>query len=245
MTALVTGASSGLGLRFAQVLAACGARVALAGRRSQRLADNVAAIAACGGVAEPVTLDVTEIDSFPAVVDRIEARFGTVNALVNSAGVPDGSYATKLSGTAMNDVVDTNLRGPFALACEVARRMIEAETPGRIVNVSSMLAFDYGSDSAAALYSTVKSGIARMTEALALEWARFHINVNAIAPGLIESEMTAAMLARTGDGVVEGFPRRRIGKPSHLDSTLLFLVSPASDFVTGTVVKVDDGQGRR
>ena len=140
-------------------------------------------------------------------------------------------------------VLDTNLRGPWLLVDEVARRLIAAEAPGRIVNIASMAAFNY-SGMAAALYSISKTAIHRMTEVLAVEWARFHINVNCIAPGAFASEMMDGMLSRMGD-ITEQFPRKRLGDPAQLDSTLLYLVSPASEVVTGTTIKVDDGQGSR
>jgi NAD(P)-dependent dehydrogenase (short-subunit alcohol dehydrogenase family) len=143
----------------------------------------------------------------------------------------------------IDDVLGTNLRGPFVLSCEVARRLIAAELPGRMVNISSVGAFHYGGNGAA-LYSITKAGINRMTEALAVEWARFGINVNAIAPGAFSSEMMDGMLQRVGD-ITQHFPRKRLGDPAQLDSTLLYLVAPSSEFVTGTVIKVDDGQGPR
>ena len=143
----------------------------------------------------------------------------------------------------VDQVLDTNLRAPFVLSCEVARRLIELELPGRIVNISSIGGFHYGGGGAA-LYSISKAGVNRLTEALAVEWSRFGINVNAIAPGLFASEMSDGMMERMGD-LTRAFPRQRIGQPENLDSTLLYLVSPASEMVTGTIVKVDDGQGPR
>jgi NAD(P)-dependent dehydrogenase (short-subunit alcohol dehydrogenase family) len=157
--------------------------------------------------------------------------------------VPDAQRAHKMSLELIDAVFDTNLRGPYVLACEVARRLIAAQQPGRIVNISSMGAYSYGGNGAA-LYSITKAGIVRMTEALAVEWARFGINVTGIAPGAFASEMMDGMLSRMGD-ITQHFPRKRLGDPAQLDSTLVFLCSPASEAVTGTVVKVDDGQGGR
>lgn len=245
-TALVTGASSGLGVRFAEVLADCGAKVALVGRREDRLLDVARHIENAGGIAAPLPADLTDLDGIGAIVDQAAAKLGTVDLLVNNAGVPDGAYAVRLSRQKADQVLATNLAAPFALASAVAQRLIDAGQPGRIVNVASMLAFDYGASSAAALYSTTKAAVVRMTEVLALEWARYGINVNGIAPGLFSSEMTDGMLERLGDiDPAAGFPRKRIGQPDDLDSTLLFLMSPSSRFVTGTVVRVDDAQGRR
>jgi NAD(P)-dependent dehydrogenase (short-subunit alcohol dehydrogenase family) len=244
-TALVTGASAGLGWRFAHVLARCGARVAVAGRRRERLEALVAEIAAGGGVATPVVLDMSRAEDIPAAVDLVEQQLGPVDILVNNAGIPDAGHAARLAPAKVDLVLDTNLRGPWALATEVARRLIAAGEPGRIVNIASMGAFVYGHDSSAALYATTKAGIVRMSEVLALEWARFGINVNAIAPGAFSSEMMDGMIGRIGDGFVKAFPRKRLGSPDQLDSTLLFLVSPSSECVTGTCVKVDDGQNAR
>jgi NAD(P)-dependent dehydrogenase (short-subunit alcohol dehydrogenase family) len=140
----------------------------------------------------------------------------------------------------IDSVIDTNLRGPFLLSVEVARRLIARKASGRIVNISSMTAYHYAGEGAA-LYSITKAAVDRMTEALAVEWARFNINVNSIAPGAFGSEMMAGMLERMGD-ITTRFPRRRLGDPAQLDSTLLFLVAPSSEFVTGSVVKADDGQ---
>ncbi len=241
--ALVTGTTSGLGRRFAKVLAASGATVAAAGRRVERLEELAAEIRGDGGTCVPVPLDVTDADQLVAAVDRAESELGLVDILVNNAGIPDAQYAARMSTELIDQVLDTNLRGPWILSCEVARRLIAAKAPGRMVNISSMGAFEYGGGGAA-LYSVTKAAINRMTETLAVEWARFGINVNAIAPGAFSSEMMDGMLERMGD-ITKAFPRKRLGDPSQLDSTLLYLVSPASEFVTGTVIKVDDGQSAR
>jgi NAD(P)-dependent dehydrogenase (short-subunit alcohol dehydrogenase family) len=241
--ALVTGTTSGLGQRFARVLARCGAKVALTGRRVERLDALAKEIHADGGVCVPLHLDMTDRASIRRVVDETERAFGTITILVNNAGIPDAQRAHKMADELVDAVFDTNLRGPWVLSCEVARRLIEARKPGRIVNVSSIGAFQYGGNGAA-LYSVTKAALARMTEALAVEWARFHINVNAIAPGAFASEMMDGMLSRIGD-FSQAFPRKRVCDPALLDSTLLYLVSPASEAVTGTVIKVDDGQGPR
>ena len=241
--ALVTGTTAGLGRRFALVLAKCGAQVAVSGRRVERLEALAEEIRAAGGKALPVAVDMTDRASIRAAVDKTEAAFGLVNILVNNAGIPDAQRAHKMSDELVDAVFDTNLRGPWVLSCEVARRLIDAKQPGRMVNISSIGAYNYGGNGAA-LYSVTKAGIARMTEALAVEWARFNINVNGIAPGAFSSEMMDGMLSRMGD-ISQHFPRKRVCDPALLDSTLLYLCSPASEAVTGTVIKVDDGQGSR
>lgn len=241
--ALVTGTTSGLGRRFAKVLANAGAQVVVTGRRYDRLEELAAEIQADGGQAAPVQVDVTDAAQLVSMVDQAEAAFGPVQILVNNAGIPDAERATRMSVELVDAVIDTNLRGPYLLSCEVAKRLMDAELPGRMVNISSMGAFNY-TGQGAALYSISKAAINRMTEALAIEWVKFGINVNGIAPGAFSSEMMDGMLERLGDFSVH-FPRKRLGDPAQLDSTLLYLCSPASEFVTGTVVKVDDGQGPR
>jgi NAD(P)-dependent dehydrogenase (short-subunit alcohol dehydrogenase family) len=241
--ALVTGASAGLGVRFAKVLAQCGAKVAITARRMEKLEALAKDIRAEGGEVLPLQLDVTQADQLLDVVGKAEAALGTVNILVNNAGIPDAQRAIKMSVDLIDRVIDTNLRAPYILSCEVARRLIAAKKPGRIVNIASSAAFEYGGNGAA-LYSTTKGAVVRMTQALSVEWAPFNINVNAIAPGAFSSEMMDGMLARVGD-ISQHFPRKRIGDPAQLDSTLLYLVSPSSDFVTGTCIRVDDGQGQK
>ena len=241
--ALVTGTTSGLGKRFAQVLASCGAKVVLTGRREDRLQELAEEIRAGGGECVPIRLDMTDSESIFSVVAEAQEALGIITILVNNAGIPDAQRAHKMSLELIDAVIDTNLRGPYILSCEVARRLIAAKLPGRMVNISSVAAYNYRGQGAA-LYSITKCGIARMSEVLAVEWARYNINVNCIAPGAFSSEMMDGMLERMGD-ITENFPRKRLGHPAQMDSTLLYLVSPSSECVTGTVVKIDDGQGSR
>ena len=177
------------------------------------------------------------------VVEQAERALGTVTILVNNAGIPDAQRAHKMSLELIDSVFDTNLRGPYILSCEVARRLIAAKKPGRMVNISSLGGFHYAGNGAA-LYSITKSAIARMSECLAVEWSRFNINVNCIAPGAFKSEMMDGMMERLGDFSGQ-FPRGRVCDPAQLDSTLLYLCAPSSECVTGTIIKVDDGQGSR
>ncbi len=242
-TALVTGASSGLGLRFAKVLASQGAKVAVAARRLDRLESLAAEIKAAGGEAVAIEMDATDADQLVAAVEKAEKALGLVTILINNAGIPDAQRAHKMPIELIDRVLDINVRAPFVLSCEVARRLLAAGKPGRIVNIASSAAYEYGGNGAA-LYSVSKAAVVRITETLAVEWSRNHVNVNAIAPGAFESEMMDGMLERIGD-IRQAMPRKRIGDPAQLDSTLLYLVSPASDAVTGTCVRVDDGQGRR
>lgn len=243
--ALVTGASAGLGRRFARVLAEHGAAVVIAARRSEALEELAGEIRGAGGRALVHAIDVADSGAIPGVFDAAEQQFGTVDILVNNAAVADGNFATALSLVTIDRVIDVDFRAPFLFAVETARRLMAADQPGRIVNISSVGAFHYSPRSAAALYCAAKAGIIRMTEVLAIEWARYGINVNAIAPGMFESEMTEEYIARVGDRVRQSFPRQRFGTPGDLDSTLLYLVDPASHFVTGTCITVDDGQTSR
>lgn len=241
--ALVTGASSGLGYRFAKVLAAAGAKVAIAARRVDKLEALAAEIRAAGGTALPIAMDATDADQLIAAVAKAEAELGVVTILINNAGIPDAQRAHKMSIELIDQVLDVNVRAPFILSCEVARRLMAADKPGRIVNIASAAAFSY-TGGGAALYSVSKAAVARIAETLAVEWARNHINVNGIAPGAFASEMMDGMLSRVGD-ITQRFPRQRLGDPAQLDSTLLYLVGPASEAVTGTIIRVDDGQGGR
>ncbi len=196
-----------------------------------------------GGEALPLRLDMTDRASIRSVVQQAEDQWGTIDTLVNNAGIPDAQRAHKMSDELVDAVFDTNLRGPWILSCEIAKRLIEAKKPGRMVNIASIAAYSYGGNGAA-LYSVTKAAVVRMTEALAVEWARNRINVNGIAPGAFSSEMMDGMLERVGD-ISKHFPRGRVCDPALMDSTLLYLVSPASEAVTGTVIKIDDGQGGR
>jgi NAD(P)-dependent dehydrogenase (short-subunit alcohol dehydrogenase family) len=241
--ALVTGTTSGLGWRFATVLAKAGAKVALTGRRTDRLEELATVIRAEGGECASFRLDMTDMDNVISVVQEAEDALGIVTILVNNAGIPDAQRAHKMDQALIDAVFDTNLRGPYVLSCEVARRLIAAKLPGRMVNISSVGGFHYAGGGAA-LYSITKAGIARMSEVLAVEWARNHINVNCIAPGAFSSEMMDGMMERIGE-FYKATPRQRLGHPAQLDSTLLYLCAPSSECVTGSVIKVDDGQGPR
>ena len=241
--ALVTGASSGLGERFARILANQGAAVVLAARRVDRLEKLADEIEAAGGKALAVAMDATDADALVAAVDAGEKAFGTIDILVNNAGVPDAQRAHKMSVELVDQVLGVNLRGPWLLACEVAKRLIATKKPGKIVNISSTAHYRYDGGGAA-LYAVTKTAIARMTETLSVEWAYANINVNAIAPGMFVTEMTDGMFARIGDPS-DKVARKRVPVPAQLDSTLLYLVGPSSECVTGAIIKVDDGQSAR
>ena len=247
--AIVTGATSGLGRRFARVLAAQGASVAVTGRREDRLHTLVAEIEEDGGTAYPVVADMSDMAQVGLLTETVEAELGMPTILINNAGIADGQFATRMEPDFMERLMTINLTAPFLLAREVAKRLIAAKRPGRIVNIASVAAYQYDGNGAA-LYSTSKAAIARMTETLAVEWSRFHVNVNAIAPGIVASEMTDGMAQRMkvgddADGFSKVTRRGRVPTPDWLDSTLLYLVDPDSHAVTGTVIIVDDGQQNR
>ena len=238
--ALVTGASSGLGRRFAKVLAANGATVALAARRADRLTTLAGEIAADGGTAIAVACDVTDTDSVTAAFDAVEAAAGPVTILVNNAGITHGGPALDLAAETWRAVMATNLDAVFVLAREAARRMVAAKTGGAIVNTASIAGF--GVDKGIAAYATSKAGVVQLTKALALEWARHGIRVNAIAPGWFSTEINGDYLAGpAGEALLKSNPMRRFGEEGDLDGALLLLASAAGAYITGTTLTVDGG----
>lgn len=235
--ALVTGASSGLGARFAEVLAAHGARVMLAARRI----DRIEALAGRLPHARAIALDVAEIDAAPAVFDAAEAAFGPVTLLVNNAGVASSGRFIDGSYEEWRRIQATNVDAVWNLSQIFARRLVAAKLPGAIINIASIASFRVNGVSTA--YAASKAAVAHLTRSLALELARHAIRVNAIAPGYITSEMTADYLASAaGQAMIKRIPQRRAGDPSDLDGTLLLLASRrASGFMTGSTVVVDGG----
>jgi NAD(P)-dependent dehydrogenase (short-subunit alcohol dehydrogenase family) len=240
-TAFVTGATSGLGRHFAKILSGAGATVALAGRRADRLEAVKGEIEAAGGRAAAVVLDVTEAQSIAPALDQAEEALGSIDILVNNAGLSIFGLAADISAADFDKVIATNLRAPFLLATEVGRRMITAKREGRIINVASIGSFRVLPGVTA--YCISKAGLAMMTQCLAREWARKGINVNAICPGYIETELNSEWFAgEKGARQIDGFPRKRLAKESDLDGMLLLLASDASRTITGSVLTIDDGQ---
>ncbi|MBI2717326.1 MAG: SDR family oxidoreductase [Rhizobiales bacterium] len=235
--ALVTGASSGLGARFAEVLAAHGARVVLAARR----ADRIAALAKGLSGAMALVLDVTKPETFPAAFDAAEREFGPVTLLVNNAGVANDGKFLDTDPERWDNTIATNVSAVWHLSREFARRLVGLKRPGAIVNVSSVLGCRVTPGAGA--YCVSKAAVAQMTAAMAVELARHGIRVNAIAPGYIWSEMTEAYLKSEGGlATIKRIPQRRAGDPSDLDGALLLLASrKAAGFMTGSTVTVDGG----
>ena len=240
--AIVTGASSGLGRQFCKSLANSGASVVACARRGDRIEELAANIRSAGGNAGAFMLDVTDASNIEAAFDFAEANFGTVDILVNNAGISEAGYATELSLDAVDRLLSTNLRSVFLTSREAARRLKSRSMHGRIINIASVGAYSYTPKSISALYVSTKAAIIRMTEALALEWAADGVNVNAIAPGLFRSEMSEEFISEFGERATARFPRKRFGEPEYLESTLLYLASDNSHFVTGTCIIVDDAQ---
>lgn len=240
--ALVTGASSGLGWRFAEVLAAHGAKVVLTARRTDRLAALAEKIAEAGGEAHSAALDITDRASIATAFDAAEASFGTVSILVNNAGIAIQKTVLEQDPADWRSVLDTNLDGVWFAAQEAARRMVGAEAPGSIVNIASILGF--GVSKTLSAYAVAKAGVVQLTRAMALELAADGVRVNAIAPGYIETEINREFFSSpAGEKMIRKIPVGHIGEPSDLDATLLLLASRrASRFMTGSVVVVDGGQ---
>ena len=238
--ALVTGASSGLGRHFALTLARAGARVAVAGRRGDRLAELAREIAAFDGRAVPIVMDVTDAKSVRDGVAAAETELGSIAIVVNNAGTVVVKPLLDHSEDDWDRVVDTDLKGVWLVAQETARHMVRLGHGGSIVNIASMLGEIV--DSGAPSYCAAKAGVIHLTRAMARELARHRIRVNAICPGYFASEMTEAYLVSPrGAAMVERIPQRRIGRPEDLDGPLLLLASDAGAFMTGSIITVDGG----
>ncbi len=238
--ALVTGASSGLGRHFAMTLASAGATVALAARRGDKLADAVAQIAAAGGRAAAFSMDVSRRDSVTAALDDIAARLGTVDVLVNNAGVSDTRRPLDYEDADWAAIVGTNLGGSWIVAQETARRLVATNRPGSIVNITSILASRVAGG--VSPYCASKAGLRHLTQALALELARHRIRVNSLAPGYVATELNAEFLAsEAGEKLKARIPSRAFGRYEDLDGPLLLLCSDAGAYMTGAEIVVDGG----
>jgi NAD(P)-dependent dehydrogenase (short-subunit alcohol dehydrogenase family) len=234
--ALVTGASSGLGSHFAHCLGEAGASVVIAARRADRLESLQAELTKKGIAAKAVDLDVQSADSVASALDAA----GPLDIVINNAGISIVKPALEMPEKDWDAVVDTNLRGAWLVAQGAARRWAADKRPGSIVNIASILGLR--TIGQVAPYNASKAGLIHLTQALAMEWARYRIRVNAICPGYIETEMNSAFWKTPGgQKLIDRIPQRRIGQPEHLDGALLLLASEAGSFMTGSVITVDGG----
>lgn len=243
--ALITGASSGLGARFAKVLAMGGAQVVLAARRIDRLKELRAEIEADGGAAHVVSLDVTDYASIKSAIAHAETEAGPIDILVNNSGVSTTQRLLDVTPDDFAFVMDTNLRGAFFVAQEAAKRMIarakgDPKKQHRIINIASVGGLRVMPQ--LGVYCMSKAGVIQMTKAMAVEWGRYGINVNAICPGYITTELNRDHLAgEQGHKLIEMLPRKRMGKPEDLDGLLLLLAAEESHFMNGAIITADDG----
>lgn len=248
--ALITGASGGLGEQFAKTLARAGAAVVLASRRTDRLMALRAHIEAAGGDAHVVAMDVTDTASIKAAVAHAETEVGAIDILVNNSGVSTTQRLLDVTEEDYDFVFDTNTKGAFFVAQEVGRRMLaraNGAAPGtyvggRIVNIASMAGLKVLPQ--IGVYCMSKAAVVQMTKAMAVEWGRFGINVNAICPGYIDTELNHHhWQTEQGQKLINMLPRKRIGSPADLDALLVMLCSSESHFVNGAVIAADDGFG--
>jgi NAD(P)-dependent dehydrogenase (short-subunit alcohol dehydrogenase family) len=236
---LVTGASSGLGEHFARLCARNGAAVTVAARRRDRLARLVDELQAAGAArARALDLDVSDESSVAALFEAL--RDDPLDVLVNNAGIAGGGAALDTPTDTFDAILATNLRGAWLMATHTAQAWRAAARPGIVVNIASILGQRVAGGVAA--YAVSKAGVVQMTQALALEWARHGVRVNALAPGYIATEINAAFFASpAGEAMIKRIPLRRLGQPADLDAAFLLLATDASAWMTGTVLAVDGG----
>jgi NAD(P)-dependent dehydrogenase (short-subunit alcohol dehydrogenase family) len=244
-TALIAGASSGFGARFAKLFAAAGANVVLGARRTDRTAALAKEISDEGGQALAVPLDVTDEASIIAAYDAAEAKFGTVDSIVANAGVAATGRSTEVPADRLQMVLDTNFKGVYLVAREGAKRLIASgsreKENGRIVIIGSITSRLTGEGDSA--YAASKAGVTHLGRNLAREWVRMGVNVNTLHPGYIPTEIQGDWYETPGgEAQIAGFHRRRLQDIESLDPMVLYLASDASRMVTGSDIIVDDGQ---
>ncbi len=222
-------------------MARAGAKVALSARRTDRLAELTDEIASIDGRSMPIRTDVTDAQSVRDAVEAAETELGPIGILVNSAGISIEHWITDFGEADYDSVMNTNVKGSWLMAQEVGRRMIRHGAGGKIVNLASVLSHEVLP--MLSVYCMSKAAVVQMTRAMALEWARHDIQVNAIAPGYIKTEINQDYFeSDRGQAQIAKLLRRRIGETKDIDGALMLLVSEASNFMTGSVITVDDGQ---
>ena len=236
--ALVTGASRGLGKAISLALAAEGASVAAVARSEAALEETLATIRAAGGVAEPFALDVADGTAVDAVVEKIVARFGHIDVLVNNAGVTRDGLLMRMTTEAWDTVIDTNLKGAFNLTKPVGRLMVK-QRAGRIVNISSVIGLM--GNAGQANYAASKAGLIGFTKSVAREFASRGITCNVVCPGFIETDMTRDLSDDLKKSLLERIPLHRLGQPEDVAGVVAFLCSPAANYITGQILSVDGG----
>jgi len=237
-TAIVTGASQGIGRAIAVALGRCGARIACAARNAAKLEETVAAIREAGGTAEACACDATDDASVRALVTRVAEEWGRLDILVNNAGITRDTLIPRMSDEHWDDVIRTNLRGTFLFTRAAARPMMQKRY-GRIINISSVSGLK--GNAGQANYSASKAAIIGLTRSVAMELASRGVTVNAVAPGFIETDMTAALGEQAQEEVKKHVPLKRLGAPEDIAAAVLYLASPAAGYVTGQVLVVDGG----
>ena len=237
-SAIVTGASQGLGRAIAIRLGASGARVACVARNAEKLAETGSAIAAVEGTAEAIVCDVTNRADVDALVDRVADHWDRVDILVNNAGITRDTLLPRMSDDEWDDVIATNLKGAFLFSRAASRYMMRARY-GRIINITSVSGIM--GNPGQTNYSASKAGLIGLTRSLSRELAGRKVTINAIAPGFIESEMTEALGDSLLEEAIKRIPVKRLGKPDDVAAAVLYLASVAASYITGQVLVVDGG----
>jgi NAD(P)-dependent dehydrogenase (short-subunit alcohol dehydrogenase family) len=235
----ITGGGTGLGRQYAWALAQRGAKVVLCARRIEKLEETAAEIRGLGGTAFCVAMDVTDAASITAAFEQI-AGFGALSVLINNAGSPSGPMLLNLEESLWDQVVDVNLKGAWLVARTAAQQMIKHGDGGSIINIASILGTSVQKGTGA--YAAAKAGLLHLTRAMALEWSRYNIRVNAIAPGYYRTDIAADYLdSEAGQALLKRIPQRRVGNLEDLDGPIILLSSAASQYMTGSVITVDGG----
>ena len=240
--ALITGGSRGLGLQMAEALGEMGCRLAITARKADELAEAKAHLEALGYEVLTVVNDLSKTDQIPGMVDEVAQRFGTIDILVNNAGATWSAPAEEYPDEAWHKVLGLNVDSIFFLSREVARRCMIPQKSGKIINIASVAGLRGSATNVTTIaYHTSKGAAVNFTRALASEWGKYNINVNAICPGFFPSKMSAGLLEKVGDAIIARTPLHRIGGDEDLKGAVVFFASEASRHITGQALAVDGG----